>query len=349
MSTVYVGMSGGIDSSISALILKERGYDVRGVTLVLSGVEGERKCCSIDEVKYAQYVCKYLGIPHEVIDVKALFNAKIINPFIKEYLLGRTPNACVNCNLYFKFGYLLEYSISKGADFIATGHYAKVEKVGEDYILKEARDKVKDQSYFLARLTKFQLSKTIFPLADMTKDEVREIAKLSGLPLKPNQRESQDLCFVPGDDITGFLIENGVKKVKGNVLNEEGKVVGYHDGIFFYTIGQRRGLKLQLGKRYYVIDKDLKQNTLTVSENPYFSGFIGSNLNWIWNKPVQGGRFVVKIRYRNSGDFGMVDIEDGKIRVIFDKKQFGITPGQLAVLYDNDTVVGSAFIDTIIR
>ncbi|MCS7298858.1 MAG: tRNA 2-thiouridine(34) synthase MnmA [Spirochaetia bacterium] len=346
MSIVYVGMSGGVDSSVSAFLLKEWGYDVRGITLVLSGVEGERKCCSIDEVKYAEYVCRYLGIPHEVISVKELFKTKIINPFIREYSLGRTPNACVNCNLYFKFGYILEYALSKGADFIATGHYAKVESIDGQYVLKEARDKIKDQSYFLARLTKFQLSKVIFPLSDLTKEEVKLIAKEAGLPLKPHQRESQDLCFVPGDDINRFLLDQGIVKNQGLILDDTGNIVGSHEGIQFYTIGQRRGLRVRVGKKVYVKYKYLDSNTLVVSENADFTGLIGSKLNWIWNKPVQGGLFSVKIRYRSSGELANVEILDGeRIKVTFREKQFGVTPGQLAVLYSGDTVVGSAFID----
>lgn len=349
MALVYVGMSGGVDSSVAALLLKEKGYEVRGITLVLSGVEGERKCCSLDEVKYAEYVCKYLGIPHEIVNVQDLFKAKIINPFIKEYMLGRTPNACVNCNFYFKFGYLLEYALSKGANFIATGHYAKIEKVGENFVLREAKDKIKDQSYFLARLNKFQLSKTLFPLSDLMKDEVKIIAKEAKLPLKPHLKESQDLCFVPGDDITKFLLANGFRKEKGVILDENSRVVGEHEGVYFYTIGQRRGLRVQVGKKVYLRYKNIKNNTLVVSENPYFSGLVGSKLNWIWNKDIQNGRFSVKIRYRNSGDPANVEILNGdKIKVIFDRKQFGITPGQLAVLYDGDVVVGSAFIDQVI-
>lgn len=349
MPIVYVGMSGGVDSSVSAFLLKEWGYDVRGITLVLSGVEGERKCCSIDEVKYAEYVCRYLGIPHEVISVKELFKAKIINPFIREYSLGRTPNACVNCNLYFKFGYILEYALSKGADFIATGHYARVENIDGQYVLKEARDKIKDQSYFLARLTKFHLSRVIFPLSDLTKEEVKLIAKEAGLPLKPHQRESQDLCFVPGNDINKFLLDQGIVKSQGLILDDAGNVVGRHEGVQFYTIGQRRGLGVQVGKRVYVKYKYLDSNTLVVSEDANFKGLIGSKLNWIWNKPVQSGLFSVKIRYRSSGELADVEILDGgRIRVIFRKKQFGVTPGQLAVLYSGDTVVGSAFIDEAI-
>lgn len=349
MSVVYVGMSGGVDSSVSALLLKEQGFVVRGITLVLSDVEGERKCCSIDEVRYAGYVCKYLGIPHEIIDVKELFKMKIINPFIKEYLLGRTPNPCVNCNFYFKFGYLLEYALSKGADFVATGHYAKIENINGHYLLKEARDKTKDQSYFLARLNKFQLSKTIFPLANLLKDEVREIASQSKLPLKPHLRESQDLCFIPNNDINRFLVENGVGHSMGLIIDETGKVVGKHIGVYFYTIGQRRGLGVQVGRKVYVRKKDINSNTILVSEDPYFSGLIGSKLNWIWDRNIQNGRFNVKIRYKGNGEIANVEIlENNKVRIYFDKRQFGITPGQLAVIYSGDTVVGSAFIDEVI-
>ncbi len=346
---VYVGMSGGIDSSVAALLLKEKGYNVVGITLVLSGVEGERKCCSLDEVKYAEYVCKYLGIPHEVVNVQELFKAKIINPFLRDYMEGKTPNPCVNCNLYFKFGYLLEYALSKGADAIATGHYAKVEKINGTFILKEAKDKVKDQSYFLARLNRFQLSKTIFPLSDILKEEVRYIAKESKLPLKPNLKESQDLCFIPGDDVNKFLVENGIGFRKGNIVDESGRILGLHDGVYFYTVGQRKGLNVCVGKKVYVRYKDIKNNVIVVSENPYFSGLLGVKLNWIFHNPKENGYYLVKIRYRNSGEKGYVEfIDDEKVKVIFDKKQFGVTPGQLAVMYYDDIVVGSAFISETI-
>ncbi|MEN2998692.1 MAG: tRNA 2-thiouridine(34) synthase MnmA [Brevinematia bacterium] len=350
MPVVYVGMSGGVDSSVSALLLKEQGYDVRGLTLILSGIEGERKCCSVDEVRYAGYVCKYLGIPHETLDLRELFRAKIINYFVREHLKGRTPNACVNCNLHFKFGYLLEYALSKGADFIATGHYAKVEKSGDQVLLKQAKDKSKDQSYFLARLNKFQLSKVIFPLADISKDEVKRIAKDANLPLKPYARESQDLCFIRNGDIPKFLIENGVEPREGIVVDERGVTIGKHKGIYFYTIGQRRGLEISLGRRVYLKHKDSEKNLLVVSESPYFRGFIGSNLNWIWDRPIQKGRFLVKVRYKSEGGEGYLELlDENRVRVIFDEKQFAITPGQLAVMYHNTTVVGSAFIDETIE
>ncbi|MFN4244734.1 MAG: tRNA 2-thiouridine(34) synthase MnmA [Brevinematia bacterium] len=342
---VYVGMSGGVDSSVAALLLKDKGYDVRGITLVLSGVEGERKCCSLDEVKYAEYVCKYLGIQHDIVNVQNLFRAKIINPFLKEYLEGKTPNACVNCNFYFKFGYLLEYSLSNGADMIATGHYAKIEKIDNTFVLKEAKDKSKDQSYFLARLNKFQLSKTIFPLSDLTKEEVKYIAKESKLPLKPSLKESQDLCFVPGDDINKFLIENGIEAKEGHIIDTTGKLLGFHKGVYFYTIGQRKGLNIHLGKKFYVRYKDVRNNTIVVSEDPYFSGLVGTKLNWIFNKSQENGYFLVKVRYRSSGEMSYVEfLEDGAVKIKFKKKQAGVTPGQLAVIYCGDIVAGSAFI-----
>ncbi|MGB9621732.1 MAG: tRNA 2-thiouridine(34) synthase MnmA [Brevinematia bacterium] len=347
--TVYVGMSGGIDSSVAALLLKEKGFNVKGITLILSGVEGERKCCSLDEVKYAEYVCKYLGIEHEIANVQDLFRLKIINPFIKEYMKGRTPNPCVNCNFYFKFGYMLEYALSKGADLVATGHYARISKLGDTFLLMEALDKIKDQSYFLSRLNKFQLSRIVFPLDSLTKEEVKSIARDSNLPLKPNVRESQDLCFIPGNDINAFLLANGINRKEGIIVDESGNIVGKHEGVHFYTIGQRRGLNVQMGRKVYVKYKDVNNNKIIVSDNPYSKTFVGKSLNWIWYKPPQDGDFVVKIRYRNSGDLANVKIIDkDKVKVSFYKEQFGITPGQLAVFYDGEVVVGSAFIDDVL-
>jgi tRNA-specific 2-thiouridylase len=346
MSLVFVGMSGGVDSSVTALLLKEQGYDVRGITLVFSNIDGERKCCALDEIKYALYVCKYLGIQHEFINVKDLFKMKIINPFIQEYLQGRTPNPCVNCNFHFKFGYMLEYAISQGADFIATGHYARIIDVGSGKLLYKGVDSNKDQSYFLARLNKFQISKSLLPLGNLTKDEVQKIAKESKLPLKPHLRESQDLCFVPNNDIKNFLIQNNVLPSRGDVIDESGNFVSNHDGVYFYTIGQRQGLNVQLGKKVYVKYKDVKNNRIIVSENPYFSGFYGSKLNWIWHEQPKDGEFTVKIRYKSNGVMcGLKLLDSDKVEVRFYEKQFGVTPGQLAVFYNGDCVVGSAFIE----
>jgi len=347
MRVVFVGMSGGVDSSVSALLLKEQGYEVRGVTLVLSDVEGERKCCSLDEVKYAQYVCKYLGITHEIVNVKDLFRRKIILPFIKEYREGRTPNPCVNCNFYFKFGYMLEYAISQGGDFIATGHYARVVEVDSEKLLYKGIDKNKDQSYFLARLSKFQLSRSLFPVGELKKSEVQRIAKEARLPLKPHLRESQDLCFVPNNDVKSFLINNGISPLEGEVVDESGNFLSKHDGIYFYTVGQRRGLGVQVGRKIYVKYKDVVNNRIIVSDSPYFSGFYGSKLNWLGYGEPGNGVFTIKVRYKSEGVRGYLEvIDDDKVKVEFYEKQFGVTPGQLAVFYDGDCVVGSAFIDS---
>ncbi len=346
MEIVFVGMSGGVDSSVAAFLLKESGYKVKGITLVLSDVEGERKCCSLDEVKYAQYVCKYLGIEHEVLNVKEIFRQKIINPFVREYLEGKTPNACVNCNAYFKFGYMLEYAIFKGADYISTGHYAKIDNVNNHKVLKKAKDINKDQSYFLARLSKFQISKTIFPLSDLLKTEVREIAIREKLPLKPNLKESQDLCFVPGNNIKNFLLASGLNVNEGVIVDEKGNILGKHEGISFYTIGQRSGLNVAAGRRVYVREKILDTNTIVLSENPYFDGFTGVKLNWIAPFEIKDGEYTVKIRYRNSGTKAYLRFDGDRVTGTFiDNKEFAVTPGQLAVFYSNDIVVGSVFIE----
>jgi tRNA-specific 2-thiouridylase len=339
---IAVAMSGGVDSSVAAAILKEQGYDVMGVTMKLwPGNTSNERCCSISNIEDAKSVAEQLSIPHHVVDMQEIFKHTIIDNFISEYEKGRTPNPCVRCNKLIKFDALLKKVKGLGADFLATGHYARIEKIAGKYILKKGIDQTKDQSYFLHSLKQEALSRTIFPLGDLTKQEVRKIAKKFKLNVA-DKEESQEICFVEGN--FGELF----RPKEGDIIDMDGKVIGKHKGYQLYTIGQRRGLGLSRKDPAYVLKIDPKTNTITVGNrgDVYGDDLIAGDLNWISVDRIDSPiKVKAKIRYNSPGsEAEILPLFKEKVKVMFKKPQFAITPGQSVVFYDGDTVVGGGII-----
>lgn len=354
-------MSGGVDSSVAAYLLKEQGFNLIGITMKTWGFddlpEKNSGCCSLETIYSARNVAEQLGFPHYTMDFTDKFNETVITNFIDEYMHGRTPNPCVLCNKVIKWGALLEKAESLGADFIATGHYSKwnFNEESNRYFISVAEDKTKDQSYALWQISQYALCKSIFPLGDMKKTEVREIA--SQLGLKPaDTPDSQEICFVPNDDYRQLLkirIPELDEKYSGGEVIYKNKTIGIHKGFTHYTIGQRRGLNLSLGKPVYVSKIDSENNFVFVDdeEGLYNSSFIAKNINMMKyeyiNEPI---RAKIKIRYKDSGEPGTIEkIDSGNIKITFDKPKKAITPGQSAVFYEGYDVIGGGIIDTIIN
>lgn len=356
--TVVVAMSGGVDSSVAAAILKEQGYNLIGITIKTYnyediGIQNEHSCCSLEGINDARSVATKLGFPHYVVDLTKEFHREVINYFIKDYLEGRTPNPCVICNRKIKWEALIKKAISLGADYIATGHYARIQfdEVKRRYILKRGVDSSKDQSYALWGLSQESLSRTIFPLGELTKQEVRELAKKYGLKIA-SKPESFEICFVPENDYTKFLVKNVeglAERVKGGDIVMDGKVVGKHRGYPFYTIGQRKGLGIALGYPVYVIGIDPEKNIVEVGreEKLYHNALIAGNVNLISVEKIENGmKVIAKIRYSDEGDSAILEnCPDGKVLVKFEKPKRAITPGQSVVFYDGDVVVGGGIIE----
>jgi len=338
---IVVAMSGGVDSSVAAALLKEEGHDVIGITMQIWPGGKESSCCSLSAVEDARRVANKLGIPYYVLNFKKIFKKKVMDYFISEYECGRTPNPCVKCNQHIKFDALLEKAKALGADFLATGHYAKIEKIAGRYILKKGIDPKKDQSYFLHSLNQEALSKTIFPLGGMTKQEVRKLAKKFKLKVA-DKEESQEICFV--EDNFGKLMS----AKEGKIVDIEGKVLGKHKGYQLYTIGQRRGLGLSRKNPAYVLKIDPKTNTITVGDrgDVYGDDLIAGDLNWISvNKIDTPIKVKAKIRYNSpESEAEILPLSKEKIKVMFKNPQFAITPGQSVVFYDGDAVVGGGII-----
>jgi tRNA-specific 2-thiouridylase len=338
---IVVAMSGGVDSSVAAALLKEEGHDVIGITMQIWPGGKESSCCSLSAVEDARRVANKLGIPYYVLNFKKIFKKKVMDYFISEYECGRTPNPCVKCNQHIKFDALLEKAKALGADFLATGHYAKIEKIAGRYILKKGIDPKKDQSYFLHSLNQEALSRTIFPLGDLTKQEVRKIAKKLKLKVA-DKEESQEICFV--EDNFGKLMS----AKEGKIVDIEGKVLGKHKGYQLYTIGQRRGLGLSRKNPAYVLKIDPKTNTITVGDrgDVYGDDLIAGDLNWISvNKIDTPIKVKAKIRYNSpESEAEILPLSKEKIKVMFKNPQFAITPGQSVVFYDGDAVVGGGII-----
>lgn len=351
-----VAMSGGIDSSVAALLLKEQGYDVSGVTLKLYDNEdlgiddNTRTCCSVLDIEDAAHVARKLGFRHHVFNFGLLFKEKVMDEFAMAYERGETPNPCIDCNRYIKFSKLLERALLLENDYIATGHYARIEydESAGRYLLKKAKDTSKDQTYALYALSQKELSRTLFPLGNMLKNEVRELAAKSGL-INADKPDSQDICFVKDGDYGGFLTNTmGVKSKSGDFVSKEGAVIGRHKGIIHYTIGQRRGLNLSMGHRVFVTDIDGEKNRVVIGSNEdLFSNYLeAKDVNFISIEALKGPMKVsAKIRYSQNETPALIKpLKNGNISVEFEKPQRAITKGQAVVFYDGDTVVGGGTI-----
>ena len=344
MPKIFVGMSGGIDSSFAAFLLKQQGLEVYGITFVGPQEEGAKKCCTIEDVKKAKEVCNFLHIEHKVINLEDIFSSKIISYFIKNYENGLTPNPCILCNRFIKFGALLEYSLSEGADFFATGHYAQIKEFGKEILIKRGRDLIKDQSYFLSYIEKDKLQYIKLPLGKFNKKEIKKMAIKNNLPINPEKPESQDICFIK-NDYREFLIKKGVPKRKGNFIYEK-RIVGTHDGVPFYSFGQRRGLKIALGERVFVRELNTKKNEIIVGKKPISKEFIVNNIN-IFTEKFQNGAYGVQFRYQSPPEQAQVFIDKQKIFVKMKNQRELVTPGQFAVFYKNNYIYASGIIESI--
>jgi tRNA-specific 2-thiouridylase len=359
--TVAIAMSGGVDSSAAAAILAEQGYNLIGLTIktynyenVGGNVGRESSCCSLDGINDARMVAAKFGFPHYVLDFSKQFGRAVINNFVDEYLRGRTPNPCVICNRKIKWEEFIQKATALGADFITTGHYARIryDASSERYILSRGRDSAKDQSYALWGLSQESLSKTMFPLGDMTKPEVREFSEMVGLRTA-HKPESYEICFIPDNDYERFLKERmpELEGLGGGHILKDGQIVGRHRGFPFYTIGQRRGVGVATGEPVYVTKIDYRNNVIEVGaeEELMHRALIARDVNLIKVNTLDGGlRVRARIRYRDDGSAATVyHIEEGTARVVFDEPRRPITPGQSVVFYDGDDVVGGGVIDRI--
>ncbi len=360
MTRVVVAMSGGVDSSAAAALLVEQGCDVIGVTIktyryedVGGNTGAESSCCSLDGINDARAVAARLGVPHFVLDFSERFGVDVIDNFVGEYLRGRTPNPCVICNRMIKWDELIRKASALGADAIATGHYAQVrrdERSGR-WILSRGKDVVKDQSYALWGLTQDSLRRTIFPLADLTKAGVREVAKRHGLPVAA-KAESYEICFIPDNNYARFLKERvpGLEdRVRGGEMIMDGNVVGSHEGYPFFTVGQRRGLGRAFGEPVYVTAVDAERNRVELgrAEQLLARGLVASQVNLIkYNDLDAGLRVHARIRYKDRGGDALArTCKDGTLEVVFDEPRRAVTPGQSVVLYEGNDVVGGGVID----
>ena len=345
MKKIAIGLSGGVDSAVAAYLLLQKGYEVTGITLRL-----KPENMADADISDAQRVADALGIELKVVDRREFFRKSVIEPFISEYLAARTPNPCVECNAAVKFGAMLDYALEIGCDGIATGHYAVIEEKNGRYLLRRSQSP-KDQSYFLYRLNQFQLSHAVFPLEGMEKQEIREIAEKAGLPVA-EKGDSQEICFVPDDDYIAYLSSLGITSPKGNFVDINGNVLGTHNGIINYTIGQRKGLGA-FGKPMFVTGISAENNTVTIGENgsQYSIGLVADRMNYIaFENLTEPMKAQVKIRFKARPESATVTPNaDGTATIIFDEPQRSITPGQGAVIYDGDVVIGGGRIIAAIK
>lgn len=356
--TVVIGMSGGVDSSVSALLLKQQGYNVIG--LFMNNWEEKDDCgvcTATEDFEDVRRVCDKIGIPYYSVNFAKEYLDRVFSNFLEEYKRGRTPNPDVLCNREIKFGPFLQYAKMLGADYIATGHYCKLEEKDGKFYLMKSKDKSKDQSYFLNQLSQDQLSTVLFPLADIEKTEVRKIALENDL-VNAKKKDSTGVCFIGERNFKNFL-EHYLPAKKGDIVDTNGEVVGTHDGVLYYTLGQRKGLKIGgrqggTGERWFVLQKDVKNNKLIVSQGEddllFSSSLVATGFNWIPCKPASSQfKCFAKFRYRQPDQGVTVKIEDEKVRVIFDQKQRAVTPGQYVVLYDEEEhCLGGGVIDQVL-
>lgn len=365
--TVVLGMSGGVDSSVCAALLVEQGYNVIGITIktfnyddVGGTIEGDKSCCSLDGINDARIIAAKLGFPHYVMDFSEVFGKEVIDNFIDEYMHGRTPNPCVICNRKIKWEELLRKGMQLGADYVAMGHYAKlrVDETTNRYVIGRGKDTKKDQSYMLWNVTQESLSRTLFPLADYTKEEVRELARKYNLRTA-EKGESFEICFITDNNYERFLkhklptLENDLSGGEVVLNNEK---IGEHNGFPFYTVGQRKGLGIAHPDPLYVTSIDYKQNKINVGyEKELFSTqLFASQLNLIkYDNLLEGKKLTVKIRYKDTDESAIVTQLDGsgngegRIKIDFESPKRAITPGQSVVLYEGDDLVGGAIIDAV--
>ncbi len=340
MKKVVVAMSGGIDSTVAAYLLKKKGYEVIGLTLWLFGED--RKA------KNVKKIAQKIGILHHLLDFRTIFKKRVIADFCEQYQKGRTPNPCLRCNQYIKFSDLLFREIEKRfkAEFLATGHYARIKKREEKYFLRRAKDKQKDQSYFLYILNQKQLKHILFPIGNFSKGEVRQIAEQAGLPL--NRIESQGICFAEDKDYNEFLKKEGKKAECGLIVDKQGKVLGKHQGIVSYTVGQRKKIGA-FGKPMFVLAINAQKNSIVVAEKDevYQNELIAEQVNWISGKKITAPIVVkARTRYRqNLSTASVFPLTNNKVRVKFKQAQFAVVPGQAVVFYDGELVLGGGIIE----
>lgn len=343
---VIVGMSGGVDSSASAAILKDQGYDVLGVTMKLWSKEQDGGCCSFSAISDAKKVCDELGIKHYVLDLQDEFKKYVVDYFVSEYNSGRTPNPCVMCNKYIKFHFLTKFADEMDARYISTGHYAKIENIDGKNLLVRPKDKLKDQTYFLYNMTNEQIDRTVFPLFGVTKDKTREIARKLGVCVS-EKTESQDICFIPDGDYKSFIKRQSGESKSGNFVDKNGNVLGRHSGISNYTIGQRKGLGITFNKPMYVTKIDALKNEVELGcfDDQFKSGLFAQRVNLISiEKITKPFDCTAKIRY-NSPDVPCTVYPDKNgFKVEFKDVQKSVTLGQAVVLYDNNIVIGGGII-----
>jgi tRNA-specific 2-thiouridylase len=374
MKRVLVGMSGGVDSSVAALLLKQQGYEVIGVTLNLWSYEDRQEpyneCCSLE----VRAVAQQLGIEHHFVDAGKEFKERVVDVFLAEHAQGRTPSPCGRCNRLVRFPILLELADRFGCDFLATGHHARIVAENEIYYLLTSKDPLKDQSYFLYGLTQEQLKRILFPVGDLLKSEVWQIAKTHNL-VSARKPESMDLCFIPKGDYRAYLRAHLDGLVQpGEIVDTSGRVVGRHEGLAFYTIGQRHGLGVALGERVYVVGFDYENNRLIVGDERALlsEGLIATDVNFIYSpsplsplslegrgdggeggegsREVRGIPITVKIRYRSLRVPATLKLlDDGRVCVLFAQPQRAVTPGQIAVFYEGERVLGGGVIERALR